>query len=71
MDWSVKDILAIQLNSYVYFHKENSKIESYINLSDSDIENNFLHDMRFDFTGDNLILAEASNFISLYDMSKI
>lgn len=71
MDWSVKDLLAIQLNSYVYFHQENSKIETYINLNEDCISfsNNYLNDIKFDFSGDLLTLVDSYNNINLYDTS--
>lgn len=70
MDWSVNDILAIQLNSFVYFHKENSKIEKYINLNENQYQNNFLYDIKFDDSGQKLVFAESSLKVNLYDMSK-
>lgn len=71
MDWSVKDLLAIQLNSYVYFHQENSKIDSYINLNEdsNSFSSNFLNDIKFDFSGDLLTLVDSFNNINLYDTS--
>lgn len=72
MEWSSKNLLAIHLNSFIYFYKENQKIADSIDLNkqNNGFDENYLIDMKFNPQGSKLLFIDKNNLISLYDIGK-
>lgn len=70
MEWSRKNVIAIHLNSQIYFYKENRRIEDSIDLNkyNQSFNDNHLVDMKFNFLGTKLLTVDSNNLISLFDV---
>ena len=72
IEWSKRNVIAIHLNSMIYFYQENQKVYSFIDLNKykEGFQDNYLVDMKFNEDGSKLLLVDIDNNISLYDVGK-
>jgi hypothetical protein len=72
MEWSKNNLIAIHLNSFIYFYKDNKRIEDDIDLNkyNDGFQDNYLIDLKFSQDGKNLLLADKIKSLSLYDIGK-
>jgi hypothetical protein len=72
MEWSNKNLIAIHLNSILYFYKDNTRVDDFIDFNkyNDGFKDNFLLDLKFNFDGTNLLFAEKNNSLSFYDIGK-
>lgn len=72
MEWSRKNVIAIHLNSLIYFYRENRRIEDSIDLNklSSGFDDVRLADMKFSPSGATLLTVDSRNVVSCYDLGR-
>lgn len=72
MEWSKQNLIAIHLNSKLYFYKDNTRVDDFIDFNkyNNGFHDNFLLDLKFNYDGNHLLFAEKNNSVSLYDIGK-
>lgn len=72
MEWSKKNVIAIHLNSLIYFYKENRRIEDSIDLNkyNQSFDDNHLVDMKFNSHGSKLLTVDVNNMVSSFDVGE-